>query len=298
LTWEAQQMSNDRADEWATGQNMIPDAPAPTRSTATALVGGAEDSIAFGAFILSVAERRVECDGVPVAIGSRALDILIALVQRAGQVVTKRELISAVWPDTTVEESNLRVHIGGLRKALGDGVDGNRFVSNVAGRGYCFVAALRKPALDVIDPPRLDARRSTTLPPLPLLMVGREDVVSSLQSVLSGRRLVSIVGPGGMGKTTVAIATGHRLEVLFRDGVCFVDFASVSEPDLVAATILAALGLKNQSIEPADHLISFGQKTHRTAFSCGLLMIITQEPAQSVAALDAPLSIEVTVPRK
>jgi predicted ATPase/DNA-binding winged helix-turn-helix (wHTH) protein len=273
-------MINDPTDECAMGQNMIPDAPAAKRGTATPLVGGVGDSIPFGAFILSVAGRRVECNGVPLAIGSRALDILIALVQRAGQIVTKRELISAVWPDTTVEESSLRVHIAGLRKALGDGVDGNRFISNVAGRGYCFVAALRKPALDVIDPPTLDAGRSTTLPPLPSLIIGREDVVSSLQSILSGRRLVSIVGPGGMGKTTVAIAIGHRLEGMFRDGVCFVDFASVSEPDLVPATILAAMGLKNQSIEPADHLIA-------TLARKQLLLIL--DTCETVVAGVAPL---------
>src|SRR5882762_11853041 len=98
------------------------------------------DVASFGPFRLFAAERLLQKADEPLELGGRALDILITLVVRAGEVVTHKELISRVWPDVIVEEANLRVHIAGLRKALGDGRDGARYVTNVIGRGYCFVA--------------------------------------------------------------------------------------------------------------------------------------------------------------
>src|SRR5580700_3908465 len=94
----------------------------------------------FGLFRLFAAERLLKKGDQPLPLGGRALDILIALVERAGEVVTRRELIARVWPNVTVEEANLRVHIASLRKALGDGREGARYVTNVPGQGYCFVA--------------------------------------------------------------------------------------------------------------------------------------------------------------
>src|SRR6202048_5126594 len=97
------------------------------------------DLLSFGPFSLLTAERLLKKADESMPLGSRALDILIALVERAGEVVAHRELISTVWPGVTVEDVNLRAQIAALRKALGDGQDGARYVSNVAGRGYCFV---------------------------------------------------------------------------------------------------------------------------------------------------------------
>ena len=99
--------------------------------------------ISFGPFRLLAAERQLKKGDEPLHLGGRALDTLIALVERAGEVVTQRELISRVWPDVTVEETNLRVHIASLRKALGDGREGTRYIVTVPGRGYCFVAPTR-----------------------------------------------------------------------------------------------------------------------------------------------------------
>src|ERR1700758_3909626 len=105
------------------------------------------DVASFGPFRLFMAERLLEKADEPLELGSRALDILITLVERAGEVVTHKELISRVWPDVIVEEANLRVHIAGLRKALGDGRDGARYIVTVPGRGYSFIApvTLSKP---------------------------------------------------------------------------------------------------------------------------------------------------------
>jgi DNA-binding winged helix-turn-helix (wHTH) protein len=100
----------------------------------------AERAFSFGPFRLLPAQQLlVEADR-PVRLGSRALEILVTLVERAGELVTKDELVARVWPDTHVEEGNLRVHVAAVRRALGDGQAGNRFVANVPGRGYCFVA--------------------------------------------------------------------------------------------------------------------------------------------------------------
>jgi signal transduction histidine kinase/ActR/RegA family two-component response regulator len=110
-----------------------------------------DDIVAFGRFRLLAAERVLEKDGARLKLGSRALDILIALIERAPNIVSKRDLLARVWPDLIVDEGSLRFHISALRKVLGDGESGGRYVTNVAGRGYCFAAPIRrsvaKPAL-------------------------------------------------------------------------------------------------------------------------------------------------------
>jgi len=107
------------------------------------------DLIRFGPFRLSITERVLEKDSVPVRLGSRALDILIALVERPAEVVTKKELFARVWPDLVVDEGNLRYHIAALRRALGEGRSGTRYVTNVSGRGYCFVVPISRTASDL-----------------------------------------------------------------------------------------------------------------------------------------------------
>jgi DNA-binding winged helix-turn-helix (wHTH) protein len=99
--------------------------------------------ILFGAFRLLPAQRLLLHADTAVPLGSRALDILIALVERSGELMGKDELMARVWPNTFVEPANLTVHVAALRRALGDGRDGNRFIVNIPGRGYQFVAAVR-----------------------------------------------------------------------------------------------------------------------------------------------------------
>ena len=102
------------------------------------------DVISFGPFSLVASERLLTRDGAPVELGARTLDILIALVSRPNEVVSKKDLLARVWPDVTVEEGSLRFHIASLRKALGDGKDGARYITTLAGRGYCFVAPISR----------------------------------------------------------------------------------------------------------------------------------------------------------
>src|SRR4029079_11627004 len=96
----------------------------------------------FGRFELSIGERVLRRDGQVVPLGGRALDILIYLADRPGEVVAKQELIDHVWSDVTVEEGSLRVHMAAIRKALGDGQFGNRYIANSKGRGYSFVGTV------------------------------------------------------------------------------------------------------------------------------------------------------------
>src|SRR6202453_1360629 len=217
------------------------------------------DLLSFGPFSLLTAERLLKKADDPIPLGGRALDILIALVERAGEVVTHRELISTVWPDVTVEESNLRSQMATLRKALGDGRDRARYVSNITGRGYCFVAPVtrssaRQPVpITGITP----TERVQRLPPRLTRMVGRDDTVRSLAQQLQMWRCVSIVGPGGVGKTTVAISVAHTLVDGFHEAVFFIDLAALTDPQLVPTAVASALGLMVQTQDPLVSLLAF-----------------------------------------
>jgi DNA-binding winged helix-turn-helix (wHTH) protein len=144
--------------------------------------------VAFGPFRLFAKSRLLERDGVPVELGGRAFDILCVLVNRPGQVVTKTDLMSSVWTDTAVIDGAIRVQVCNLRKALGDGDLGARYITAVAGRGYCFVAPIVR-----------SCTASEELPP-PL---GSVDQVAAHQCV-------TIVGAAGIGKTSVSRARGAR----------------------------------------------------------------------------------------
>src|SRR5258708_31128998 len=119
--------------------------------------------IAFGHFRLRAAERLLERGGVRLKLGSRALDILIALVERAPEVVGKRELLARVWPGLVVDEGSLRFHIAALRKVLGDGQSGVRYVINAAGRGYCSAAPILRPGTGPAPAESLRAERIAPL---------------------------------------------------------------------------------------------------------------------------------------
>jgi predicted ATPase/DNA-binding winged helix-turn-helix (wHTH) protein len=219
--------------------------------------------VSFGPFRLYAAERQLKRGDEPLQLGGRALDTLIALVERAGEIVTQRELLSRVWPDVTVEEANLRVHIASLRKALEDGREDTRYIVTVPGRGYCFVAPVTcsTPQSSTLQssPPRETALsdRPQRLPPKLARTIGRDDIIHSLSEQLMVRRFVSIVGPGGIGKTTVAISVAHTLLDSFDGAVFFVDLAALTDARLVPTTVASALGLMVHSQDPLRSLAAF-----------------------------------------
>ena len=247
----------------------------------------AGDGISFGAFRLIAAERLLLKDGAPVVIGGRALDILMALAERAGEIVSARKLVDLVWPNVTVDEGNLRVNIVALRKVLGDGKGGQRYVVNVPGRGYVFVAPTeRAPAATPAtqsDAPRSDRLQAFSSTPIRLL--GRDVAIAALRALVLSTRFVSVVGPGGIGKTTVALALmGSLREEFGEDGVCFVDFGSLTDPADVPNAFASALGCLVQGPDAEPYI---------KAFLADRRMLVVLDNCEHVIETAAPLAERV-----
>jgi predicted ATPase/DNA-binding winged helix-turn-helix (wHTH) protein len=220
--------------------------------------GQIKEGLSFGPYTLLVRERLLTRGGAPVELGARALDILIALVSRPNEIISKKEILSHVWPGVTVEESSLRFQMAGLRKALGDGQGGARYITTLAGRGYCFVAPVKRSR----DEARAAAAVAgdfphANLPGRPMHMVGRDEDVLRIASNLIDARFVSIVGSGGVGKTTVAIAVGHHLREAFTGAILIVDLSMLSDSGLVATAIASMLGLSVRSEDATPALIAY-----------------------------------------
>src|SRR5947199_10079879 len=216
--------------------------PAPTEPQATASGGTA---IAFSPFRLLAAQRLLLEGDTPVRLGSRACDILAALVERAGEVVSKEELIARAWPQTFVEDANLKIQVGALRRALGDGQGGRRYIATIPGRGYNFVAPIRfeKPA-EASSAATIASATAHNLPLAATRMIGREEVVATLVSRLSRERLLTIVGAGGIGKTTLALAVAERMIADYEHGVWLADLSPLGDPRLVPSAVATVLGLE------------------------------------------------------
>ena len=210
-----------------------------------------ECTYVFGPFRL-LASTRVLLDGDRVVrLGSRAIEILIALVERAGELVNKRELMEIVWPDTVVVEANLAVHVAALRRALGEGESENKYIVNSPGRGYRFVAPIQ-----IIERPTDGLEQTTTialhnLPAQLAHLVGRRSLLKALQDQTQVSRLLSIVGPPGIGKTALAVCLAESVLSRYPDGVCFVDLAPVSSDQHVVSAFASSLPL---DIRPIDQI--------------------------------------------
>ena len=215
-----------------------------------------EQVLVFGSFQLFRERKMLLEEQRPVRLGSRALDLLVALVERAGEVVGKNELIAYAWPNTVVEENNLRVHIAALRKLLGDGQGAARFIINVAGRGYSFIAPVtRVDAMGPAEPPH--AGTHSTLPIALTRVVGRETAVRAVVDLIGRHRLVTIVGPGGMGKTTLVLAvTDHLPQTVPPRNLTFVDLAAVCDSSLVPGVLAASFGIPGPNDDPIGALIA------------------------------------------
>ncbi|WP_315975755.1 winged helix-turn-helix domain-containing protein [Phyllobacterium sp. A18/5-2] len=216
------------------------------------------NTITFGPFTLATNERMLLRQGAPVGLGTRAFDILAILASRPNEIISKKDLLAFVWPDVTVEEGSLRFHMANLRKALGDGRDGARYIATLTGRGYSFVAPVSQSGSrgDVQE----DIAASyphANLPSRLTRMVGRINDKIALSNKLIAMRFVTVVGTGGVGKTTIAVAVGNDLIEAFAGAVHFVDLGALSDPNLVATTVASMLGLSLQSDDPAPALISY-----------------------------------------
>ena len=199
------------------------------------------ERLKFGEFELAPVARVLWRRGEQVRLGSRALEILIALASRPGQILSKDDLTKLVWRGALVDETALRVGISAVRKALGTG--GDRYIATVPGRGYCFVLDVETTATKPTpERPHFKRLKPQRLPAQIARVVGRDEVIVALAAEATRRRLLSLVGPGGIGKTTVAVAVTDRLRTAF-DTVAFVDLAPIENAKQMSAAAAAALGL-------------------------------------------------------
>ncbi len=198
----------------------------------------------FGRIRVRPAPRELLLDGVPVALGVRAFDVLLALIEQRGRVVSKNELMERAWPHVVVGENNLHVQISTLRKLLGPAA-----IATVPGRGFQFVAADTPPPLAGAPAPAAARAPGNLLPPPPRLF-GRERDQAALRAALSRQRLVSVVGPGGIGKTRLAQAVAHACRDAYADGVWLVELAAVTAPERVAQALAQALDLRLEVTRP------------------------------------------------
>lgn len=194
----------------------------------------------FSDFELDLGRRRLTRRGAEMRLGSRAFDILVTLVENAGEIVEKNDLLEAVWPDVHVEEGSLRVHLVALRKVLRDTSD-IELIQNVAGRGYRFLGAVETKTAQQAPAPPQQHSLQTNLPPVGPSLIGRTAFIDSfLATPLAA--ISTIIGPAGIGKTSVALEIAHRLEARM-DLAYFMDLATLADPRLVSSTLASLLGL-------------------------------------------------------
>jgi predicted ATPase/DNA-binding winged helix-turn-helix (wHTH) protein len=195
---------------------------------------------------LARCELRVRGDSVPL--GSRAFQIFAVLVQSAGKLVTKDELMARVWPGGIVEENTLEVHISAVRKALGPD---RGTLRTSFGRGYRLVGdwTIRKEGTPV-DPVALDPTRMrlqpflTNVPAAASEVIGRTAAMQQLEEFLSTYRAITLTGPGGIGKTTLALEVARSLFPTLNGDCWLVDLVSLSDPGLVPSMVAGVLGLR------------------------------------------------------
>lgn len=209
--------------------------------------------LSFGPFELSIGNRLLTNGAKVVPLGARAMDLLIVLVEQANKVVGRRTLIERVWPERGAEQVSLRVHISALRKALDQNDPGRRYIANVPGRGYSFVV----PVTSRSSPASGDLKPSprSRLPARLMRMLGRKDALAAIQTKLAEQKFVTIVGPGGIGKTTVAVAVAHEMSAVFNSQVHFVDLGALGDASLVAPALATALGVSVQTNNVVPALI-------------------------------------------
>jgi predicted ATPase/DNA-binding winged helix-turn-helix (wHTH) protein len=187
--------------------------------------------------------------GVPVALGSRAVAVLTTLVERSNEFVQKGAIMDAAWPDVVVEESNLAVQISAIRHVLAQAPGGERWIETLARRGYRFVG----PVTEVSDnlPQRAAGGRQRSNLPEPLTsFIGRERELVEIKRLLPGKRLLTLVGIGGIGKTRLALQVAAEVMDAYHDGVWLVELGSISDPLLVATSVAQVLGVQERAGTP------------------------------------------------
>ncbi|HUA56899.1 MAG TPA: winged helix-turn-helix domain-containing protein [Candidatus Sulfotelmatobacter sp.] len=200
---------------------------------------------AFGSWEIDVGRRELRAQGTPVPLGSRAFEVVEVLVRSARDLVTKDQLFERVWRGAVVGEATLHVHISAIRKALGAD---RGLLKTASGRGYRLLGdwtpRYRGTAPTSAQTRRADgAPRANNFPLIVTPLIGRASAAQHVRDLVSAYRVVTLTGPGGIGKTTLALKAARHLLAAFDDGGCFVELASLSDPGLVPSSVATALGL-------------------------------------------------------
>jgi predicted ATPase/DNA-binding winged helix-turn-helix (wHTH) protein len=193
-------------------------------------------SVGFGRYRMFPALRLLLRDGDRIDLGARAFDVLWTLLQADGDLVSKDDLIDKVWAGVVVEENNLQAQMSAIRRALGPD---RKMISTEFGRGYRLVTA--EHASPALGAPSAESVETPDLPYPVTALLGRASELDDVERLIAEGRFVTITGPGGIGKTRLAIEVGRRLRARFADGVCLAEMAKIAESDLVWPTIEASL---------------------------------------------------------
>ncbi len=184
----------------------------------------------IGPFRLDTDAGVLTKDGAPMALGARAVAVLASLVEQPSQYVPRAGIIGSAWPEVVVEEGNLAVQISALRRVLSQAPGGERWIETLSGRGYRFVG----PVTELLDEAgRRGCRKRSNLSEPLTSFIGRERELVEIKRLLPGKRLLTIVGVGGIGKTRLALQAAAEVMDAYRDGVWLVELGSISNPLLV-----------------------------------------------------------------
>jgi predicted ATPase/DNA-binding winged helix-turn-helix (wHTH) protein len=201
----------------------------------------------FGEWEIDLAQRELRARGVLIPTGGRAFEIIETLVQSAGDLVTKNDLMERVWPGVIVEDNTLQAHISAVRRALGPD---RRMLKTVSGRGYCLLGnwTIRQSGAPVrgTDAPLAEPSSEiyrNNLPAAGAELIGRTTAVQQLRELLSAYRVVTLVGPGGIGKTALALEVAREFFPIFQGDVWLIELAQTSDPGFVASSVASAIGL-------------------------------------------------------
>ncbi len=226
-------------------------------------------SLAFGRFRVLPHRRELLADGKPVKLGGRAFDVLMALIETPGAVLSKDALMARVWPDRIVEENTLQAQISALRAAFGPE---RNLIRTVPGRGYQFTGEIR--GLPAAAEARADTAAVASGPrpsdpqtnlPVPVSeLIGRDEEIAEILNLTTAHRLVTLTGAGGIGKTRLALALARELLPHFADGVWLAELSALADPGLVPATVAAAVGLDLGGGEPSAQRVAQALTSRRS----------------------------------
>lgn len=236
----------------------------------------------IGGFRLDPDVGALTRDGRPTRLGARGVAVLTALVRRANAYVPKAALLDAAWPHAVVEEGNLAMQISAIRRVLAD-AGGAQWIETLQRRGYRFVGPVK-----LVDDPALISRaQRSNLPAALTSFVGRERELVEIKRLLSSKRLLTIAGAGGIGKTRIALQAGAEIVDAYPDGVWLAELASIRDPMLVASTVAHALGIAESTGKPAIESLRRYLKPRRALLildNCEHLLVACAQLATTLLA--------------